>query len=203
MTRRRAQNRQALVSAARRVFVRDGFERATIAAIAEEADLGFGTFYRYFPDKAAALAAVADEVRQDIDDVLDEAAYADGPAADAIQRFTMRFVECVNRNKDVFLLLWQVTLHHPDEARAREDFPPRVGATLARIIARGMKSGEFATSSAERSARLITGMHLSLIPGPAIDARLAADLCSFELGGLGVAPQKTPAGAARAYVNRR
>ena len=35
----------------------DGFEATTIADIAEAADLGFGTFYRYFPDKEAVLEA--------------------------------------------------------------------------------------------------------------------------------------------------
>ena len=35
-----------------------GFEATTIAEIAEAADLGFGTFYRYFPDKEAVLEAV-------------------------------------------------------------------------------------------------------------------------------------------------
>ena len=49
--RKRAKNRDALVDAARGLFARHGFETTTIAAIAEAADLGFGTFYRYFPDK--------------------------------------------------------------------------------------------------------------------------------------------------------
>jgi AcrR family transcriptional regulator len=56
--RKRARNRGALIAAARSLFVQHGFEATTIAAIAESADLGFGTFYRYFPDKEAVLEAV-------------------------------------------------------------------------------------------------------------------------------------------------
>jgi hypothetical protein len=127
-------------------------------------------------------------VREDIDDVLSGGLYEDGPAAAALARFTTLFIERVNRNKDVFLLLWQAAMRTQGATRTRQrdDFPQRVGATLSRIITRGIESGEFATSSAERSARLIAGLHLSLIPGPALDEKLAADLCSFELRGLGV-----------------
>ena len=53
--RKRARNRAALIASARRLFAQVGFEATTIAAIAESADLGFGTFYRYFPDKVAIL----------------------------------------------------------------------------------------------------------------------------------------------------
>jgi AcrR family transcriptional regulator len=184
--RRQAQNREALVAAARRVFVRDGFERATIAAIAEEADLGFGTFYRYFPDKAAALAAVEEGVRQDIDAVLSAPDYDTGPAVDALTTFTRRFIEAVNRNKDVFLLLWrQLALQDARTRPAPEEFPERAGMTLARIVTRGIASGEFVAAEVETNARFLTGMHLSLIPGPPLDDGVGEALCAFELRALG------------------
>ena len=68
--RRRTRNRDALVAAARRLFAQDGFEATTIAGIAQAADLGFGTFYRYFADKEAALEAVLEDGRAGMDAVL-------------------------------------------------------------------------------------------------------------------------------------
>lgn len=55
---RRNDRRQALLDAARATFAEHGFEAATIAAIAQRADVSDGLLYRYFADKRALLAAV-------------------------------------------------------------------------------------------------------------------------------------------------
>lgn len=59
--RRRIATRARLLAAARKVFARQGLAEATIAQIAEEADLGFGTFYLYFSTKEDAYRAVVTE----------------------------------------------------------------------------------------------------------------------------------------------
>jgi AcrR family transcriptional regulator len=63
--RRQARVREALVESALVRFERDGFDRTTIAEIADDADLSPRSFFRYFADKEevlfpddAALAAV-------------------------------------------------------------------------------------------------------------------------------------------------
>ena len=60
--RRRAETRQRLVVAARAVFARQGIEATRINQITEEADLGFGSFYNYFPSKDAIVEAVLEQV---------------------------------------------------------------------------------------------------------------------------------------------
>lgn len=189
--RRRTRNRQALVSAARRLFVRDGFERTTIAAIAEEADLGFGTFYRYFPDKDAALAAVVDDVEQDIDAVLLAESAPGETAAGALAGFTRAFGAMVQRNRDVFLLVWQLGMRDARASRPGEDFPFRLGATLGGLIGRGVESGEFEPVDVEVCARLLTGAHMSLIAPPRLpnDDSAVDALCAFELRALRATPE--------------
>src|SRR2546423_13554485 len=81
--RKRAKNRDALIDAARGLFARQGFEATTIAAIAEAADLGFGTFYRYFPDKDAILEAVLDAGRLEIQEGLTHPDHEAGAARGA------------------------------------------------------------------------------------------------------------------------
>ena len=44
--------------AARRLLVRNGYEATTLRAVAEEADVGFGTVFAYATDKAGLLAMV-------------------------------------------------------------------------------------------------------------------------------------------------
>jgi AcrR family transcriptional regulator len=182
--RKRAQNRQALVDSARRVFARDGFEGATIAAIAEEADLGFGTFYSYFPDKRAVLAAIEDEMRQDMDGVLGAPDNREGPASEALTRFTRRFAELVERNRDVMRLLWQMAMREGRRDPESERFPARLTDAIAAMVERGIESGEFADGEPAALARFLTSAHFSLLAPAGADEQIAEALCAFELRAL-------------------
>lgn len=52
----RARRKQDLLQAARAVFAENGYERATVDAIAQRAEVGKGTIYLYFETKEALLA---------------------------------------------------------------------------------------------------------------------------------------------------
>ncbi|UUU25802.1 TetR/AcrR family transcriptional regulator [Streptomyces sp. DSM 40750] len=73
--RRRAETRQALVRAARRILAETGDTSASIQAIAERADVGFGSFYNHFESKAelfdAAVLDALEELGQTFDDHLE------------------------------------------------------------------------------------------------------------------------------------
>ncbi|MYS93424.1 MULTISPECIES: helix-turn-helix domain-containing protein, partial [Streptomyces] len=49
--RRRAETRRALIHAARQILAETGDTSASIQAIAERADVGFGSFYNHFESK--------------------------------------------------------------------------------------------------------------------------------------------------------
>jgi AcrR family transcriptional regulator len=49
--RKKEQTRRAIAEAARRLFVKRGFERVTVAEVAREADVSEGTVFNYFPTK--------------------------------------------------------------------------------------------------------------------------------------------------------
>lgn len=190
--RKRARNRDALLAAARRLFIRDGFERTTIAAIAEEADLGFGTFYRYFPDKESALHAVLEEAAREVDAVLLSEDDPGVPAASALTGLTRRFARAAARNRAVFALWWQLGLRDGAKARAvRGDdapLPMKLHQALSRIISRGIGSGEFDAGDASLQAGIIASAHMFLL-GPPRGGReseqAAIDtLCNFELRAL-------------------
>ncbi|MET8955955.1 TetR/AcrR family transcriptional regulator [Streptomyces sp. NPDC004533] len=69
--RRRAETRQALIRAARTILAESGDTSASIRAIAERADVGFGSFYNHFTCKPdlfdAAVADALEEYAQAID----------------------------------------------------------------------------------------------------------------------------------------
>lgn len=83
------------MQAAERVFVRDGFAAASVAAIAAEAGVSVGAFYGRFADKAAFLEAFFDRSfqrgRAAIDAGVFEAA-SDGTAAGRVRAYVAQRV---------------------------------------------------------------------------------------------------------------
>ena len=194
--RKRARNRDALLLAARGLFARDGFEATTIAGIAEAADLGFGTFYRYFPDKDAILDAVLAIARVELEEALTQAEGESAAASDELVALTTRFAGAVRRNHDLLALAWQVGVRSeggegripPNQVpRARRTPPLLLAAALRRIIERGIASGEFAQADSELESRFLATAHMYLFnpAAMAVDEEvLIRELCELELRAL-------------------
>jgi len=203
--RKRAKNRDALIDAARGLFARQGFEATTIAAIAEAADLGFGTFYRYFPDKDAILEAVLDAGRLEIQEVLTHPDNEAGPAGEALRGLTARFAGAARRNQDMIILMWQVGVRaestspkrvRPDQLPPERSLPVMLAGAIGRIIDRGVASGEFVVSDGVLLSQFIASAHMYLLSRPAmkISERALVDaLCELELDAL---TARVPKGAA-------
>jgi AcrR family transcriptional regulator len=62
----KAQNRAAIVEAAREVFAELGYDAAAVRDVIRRTDLASGTFYNYFPDKEAVFRAMLDESARDV-----------------------------------------------------------------------------------------------------------------------------------------
>jgi AcrR family transcriptional regulator len=59
--RTKAANRAAILAAGREVFAELGYDAAAVRDITRRTELASGTFYNYFPDKAAVFRALVDE----------------------------------------------------------------------------------------------------------------------------------------------
>lgn len=70
----RARRKQEILQAARAVFARDGYTRATVDAIARRAELGKGTIYLYFDTKEAILAELTLQALAELGEQLQAAA---------------------------------------------------------------------------------------------------------------------------------
>jgi AcrR family transcriptional regulator len=58
----KAANRAAILAAAKRVFADAGYGGASVRDIVRRTELASGTFYNYFPDKAAIFRALVEDV---------------------------------------------------------------------------------------------------------------------------------------------
>ncbi|MEO5757460.1 MAG: TetR/AcrR family transcriptional regulator [Mesorhizobium sp.] len=85
----------ALVEATARILVRDGFDKASTNRIAEEAGVGIGSLYQYYPSKEALVAAVIDRHNRDIMQVVNAAfaEVASQPIEQAVRRLVAVAIE--------------------------------------------------------------------------------------------------------------
>src|ERR1700749_1941305 len=73
LDRRKARTRQALIDAAVRRFPEGRGDRASIAEITEEADIGFGSFYNHFDSKEQLFQTASEELLERWGQMLDRA----------------------------------------------------------------------------------------------------------------------------------
>ena len=73
LDRRKARTRQALIDAAVRLIAEGRGDRASIAEITEEADIGFGSFYNHFDSKEQLFATASEEVLERWGQLIDRA----------------------------------------------------------------------------------------------------------------------------------
>src|SRR5947209_18464637 len=64
--RTKAQNRAAILAAAREVFAELGYDAAGVRDVIRRTELASGTFYNYFPDKEAVFRALLDDSTQEV-----------------------------------------------------------------------------------------------------------------------------------------
>ncbi len=151
--------RQAVVVGARRVFERDGFLDARITDIAAEAGVATGTFYTYFPDKQAVLAAVLGELQEDM---LHPQLSAEGRherLIDLIAASHRAYLESYRDNARLMALREQVATIDPDFRELRRQRSRAFTDRNARMIAR-LQDAELADPrlDPDLAARSISGM---------------------------------------------
>jgi len=104
--KRVAKTQKKLLSAALEVFSEYGVDAATIDDITQRADLGKGTFYRHFSDKAEIMACLIDQAIEKLDGKLrntDSGATIEEVLEHVINMHYQFFLE----NQEEFILLFQ------------------------------------------------------------------------------------------------
>lgn len=161
--RRRAASRQRLLAAARRVFAREGLASATIAAITQEADLGFGTFYLYFTTKEDAYRAVVMEGFDDLAERLRQArqdAFARGaPWWEVVRAVVAAYYTFATESRDLVVAMF-----------AGGDAGIGLGRTLQERFAEGLVA---TLSEVARQPERADGIY-PYPPGPVAIAVIAA-----------------------------
>jgi AcrR family transcriptional regulator len=182
--RTKAQNRAAILAAAREVFAQLGYDAAGVRDVIRRTDLASGTFYNYFADKEAVFRAVVDESAQEIRRRLREARGGAqtleqfvGDAYRAWFEFLVEdelMFELMQRNAGPIRVLFgdpilgsgvQELLEDIRGAIARGDLPPHdadymAGAMAGTALELGVRMAERTPADVEGAARFATELFL-------------------------------------------
>jgi len=103
---RKAQQRQKILDAARRVFFRDGFVAANLDEVAAIAGVAKGTLYRYFANKADLYVALLSDNGDKFVAKMRDAANLPGDAGDRIRAVGKFYYGHWAQNRDYFQIFW-------------------------------------------------------------------------------------------------
>ena len=139
-TDRGRKTRDALVAAAKVIFVRDGFLKARIVDICNSAGVSHGTFYTYFPSKEDIFAEVTQsleiELMESPDDVPEDA-----DAIDRIRIANRHYLEAYRANAGLLRVVEQVATFDEDVQRTRLAQHQRSAAAIEASIRRLQADG--------------------------------------------------------------
>lgn len=201
-------SKEALLTAAREVFRRDGFTNARVSEIAELADMSNGAFYRYFRDKHDVLVALVHRLMMEMFEFARHPWEAGDPHS-SVYETTVRYFQIYEANAD--LMAVEIESAQTDAAilelwqEARRMFYERI----ARALRRGQREGVVRPEvDPDVAAALLGGMtehyaYLHYVLRETLDrsheqmAREVADLWSNGIGGASADSEPDAAAVAR------
>jgi AcrR family transcriptional regulator len=133
--------RATLIKAARELFARDGYEGASVRAIARRARANLGAITYHFGSKRALYEAAVREAVEPIRERIVTAAEGSGPALDRIELMMRGLFEYLGDHPDLSRLMMQAMVSsRPIPKVASETIRVNIN-TLAAVIAKGQKDG--------------------------------------------------------------
>jgi TetR/AcrR family transcriptional regulator, transcriptional repressor of aconitase len=159
--------RAQILDAARRCFVRDGFHRASMQDILDEAGLSAGAVYRYFASKSDMIVAIATQNLEDMVGVLRGAvAHCDGTrglgAAIAELLTAAAGKHREHQLATVALMVWSEALRNPVLAERLTAAGASLRHDLALIVTEQQQRGAL---PCDVPAETLAGPVLAILPG--------------------------------------
>jgi AcrR family transcriptional regulator len=154
--------RDAILDAAQRLILSNGYERLTVQDILEDLQISKGAFYHYFDSKPAVLEALTQRLVDDAERAL--ARIVEDPELGAVEKLQIFFGEIVRwksarQNLMVAMLpLW----YAPDNLAFRmlvdRATAKRLAPLLSAIVRQGVDERQFATSYPDQAGAIIVAV---------------------------------------------
>lgn len=171
---RAARQRERILDAAELCFIQSGFHAASMAHIAQTADMSAGLIYRYFDSKSAIVKAIIERhLESDLHTMIGQL----NSAAD-MSRIVLRTFESWRRRDDpklnpvLMLELAAESTRDPQIARAVRSKDRAIGERLARALRRSARANDVSLTPATARSRavmlhcLVEGLALRVVRDP-------------------------------------
>ncbi|MEZ4367793.1 MAG: TetR/AcrR family transcriptional regulator [Kofleriaceae bacterium] len=139
--RERAEMRDRITAAARRLFVEEGYARTTIRAIADAIEYTPGAIYAYFKDKDAILYALHQQGFEELGRRMAQAAVGAADPIDELRRLGAAYLRFASDEPELYDLMF---IAQSTSRAMQEDVWPEGGRTfgfLRSVVARAIDGG--------------------------------------------------------------
>jgi TetR/AcrR family transcriptional repressor of uid operon len=174
------EKREEILAAAERCFARNGFHRATIAQICDEAGISPGHLYHYFASKEAIIGAIASAGLEYTRARFAEIAEDEDPIRTLVSEFER--LKALNKTKSGVLIdVLAEAARDPQIGQILRDTSEEMRRLLAEFLRRGQAHGQI---DPDLDADMASAMLISMIDSvktlsiraPAIDPERSADV---------------------------
>ena len=158
------ETKSRILDAARDAVALSGWKDAQIALIAARAGVATGSVYRYFDSKAdlyAQVLGLVSEREVAVVAAIVEAGSASQCLVDAIYTFSIR---AMRGRRLAYALIAEPC--EPEIDAARLKYRAALADQIARLVRRGIESGEFVEIDANVAASCVTGAFMEALVGP-------------------------------------
>jgi len=135
-----SETRAKLLAAARRAFAELGYAKARVEDVVTRAGVGHGTFYAYFPNKQAALAALVREHAGTLEELASQPWRA-GDVRSSLTEVLGGLADLYDRDADMLVLWTEAAAQDPELAAVLDEVRRQFVERIARNIERAAKQG--------------------------------------------------------------
>ncbi|MCH7983426.1 MAG: TetR/AcrR family transcriptional regulator [Chloroflexi bacterium] len=150
--------RKQLLDAARKIFSEKGYEGATVSEIAQEAGLGKGTFYFYYPSKTTIAVALRDGLMVTMAAAVEIAMKPDTTFGEKLNTLIATSFKVARQNADLFRLAFIGADETHPEMHSESPEHSALLTTLTRLFGKATETGEMNAMDPEIAARLVLGL---------------------------------------------
>ncbi|KPV40878.1 TetR/AcrR family transcriptional regulator [Alicyclobacillus ferrooxydans] len=150
------ENRELILSTARRLFAENGVRTVSMRQIAREAGIGQGTLYRQYTDKGALCEALLRETIEEFQNTFEIRILASADKAlQLVEDLLEHIVHFTDENAEMVSALVEVALTERHHVFYRIPFYAWAREKIMQLLNRGIESGEVQPLDAEYTAYVL------------------------------------------------
>ncbi len=137
--------RQEILDAARRLFIKNGFENVSMRQVAEKIEYSPTTIYLYFEDKSALFRSICEETFGKLERELEAIRKADQDPARCLRKGAEAYIRFGLHYPHHYQLVFMTPYPHKkdEKCQVKATAGDKAFGYLVEVISRGIEQGEF------------------------------------------------------------